>query len=676
MSTKKWRNLTLLLFLGGLVLPVSYGKEPSDPWRSLHELKRQIPDSDDHPGNVFLENETVMLPISTSEGIVAWRATDDRRRLVVEGNVESNIDDSDQHTIHLGKLGIGWYRITWLDAKGDSVDWTTAAVIARLASPVPQDSPICIDSATSWFARDDQAMQKDYSQLAALAGVNWIRDRIRRRDFQPESEQFLDETQYDHSAKIQSQHGLKILQVHHDTPLWAATGGGGTGRFPGDLRVAYQFGKAMSKRFKKTVLAWEPWNEANVANFGSHTMDEICSLQKAAYLGYKAGNPEATVCWNVTTAVPTERQTECVLLNETWPYFNTYNIHTYDWPDSYQRLWKPVLKAACGKPLWITESDRGISSDSNSPTQDLSPENEILKAQFIAQSYASSLQAGANRHFHFVLGQYSERATQFGLLRHDLTPRPSYVALAATGRLLAGARCLGKLANDGQPNVHVIAFRGSPDGKSRDVLVAWAERQVDWPERGKYEADWPIAESVSVEACFDYLGRSIADGLPSKLSSAPIFAILPEGECDQLTLHLPPKSAPRPGTPSSIVLQCLMPRETSRQDKSIRWASQFEHTINPDVETEVPLYVYNFSDHEVTGNISIEEASPNCQMQLAPLEVRLAPMARKKLTARVKIAESTEDASASNWNKLRGEFGNAGRPVLTFRLVSSSKLPQ
>ena len=93
----------------------------------------------------------------------------------------------------------------------------------------------------------------------------------------------------------------------------------------------------MAQRYKGRVQAWEPWNEANVATFGGHTMDEICSYQKAAYLGFKAGYADVTVCWNATTATPTERQTDALLLNETWSYFDTYNIHTYDWADEYGR---------------------------------------------------------------------------------------------------------------------------------------------------------------------------------------------------------------------------------------------------------------------------------------------------------------------------------------------------
>ncbi|MCA9229875.1 MAG: hypothetical protein KDA57_04435 [Planctomycetales bacterium] len=663
MKVRDGRSLAILVLCAWAMRAVSAG-EPVDNWRALQIIARQVPQEGVVAVNVFLENEIVSVSVAGVEGATGWLATDERGADVARGTVE----ESDQGRVEIGNLGIGWYRVTWLDEEGASVGWTTAAVLARLAAPVPQDSPICVDSATAWFARDDEAKQLQFAQLASLAGVNWVRDRISWRDIQPTPDRFINETTYDSAAAIQARYGLKILQVHHDTPQWAETGGGGTGRFPGDLRAAYSFGKAMSARFAGKVLAWEPWNEANVATFGGHTMDEICSLQKAAYLGIKAGNPEVTVCWNVTTGVPTARQTECVLENETWPYFDTYNVHTYDWPDAYELLWGPVREAACGKPIWVTESDRGIASESDSPTRDLSPANAILKAQFIAQSYASSLHAGANRHFHFILGQYGERDIQFGLLRHDLTPRPSYVALAAVGRMLAGAHCLGRYLVEGQPDVHLIAFRGQPNGAPRDVLVAWVERPGDWPVRGKGETQWPLPKSLRVEECYDYLGRMQGKGSPAGLSSAPIFAALPLGECDQLALQTPRKANVREGSAAPIVLQCLLPKEQRLQDTSIRWAGQFEHAVPLETETEVPIFAYNFSDREVAGQILLEGFPANCEVSLDRWEVRLPPMGRQLIPFHVKLTKQAVEGNG--WIKLRGEFGDAGRPVLAFRLVA------
>lgn len=230
-----------------------------------------------------------------------WRVVDNRGKMVGEGQV-----DGASAPVALGKLAIGWYRVEFSDADGGPVGWTTVAVLAKLAEPVPQDSPVCVDSATAWFARryrpEDTKHQEIFAQLAALAGVNWIRDRLNWGELEPKQGGFAGDTIYDGSAMLQAKHGLKVLQVFHGTPPWAtdkALDGDRPGRrFPRDLRVLYQFCRAMAQRYKGRVLAWEPWNEANIDDFGGHTIDEMCAFQKAAYLGFKAGDASVVVCWN------------------------------------------------------------------------------------------------------------------------------------------------------------------------------------------------------------------------------------------------------------------------------------------------------------------------------------------------------------------------------------------
>ena len=315
-----------------------------------------------------------------------------------------------------------------------------------------------------------------------------------------------DQTSYDSAAAIQHRAGLQVLQVFHDTPPWAREPNAPGSRFATDLRTVHRFTTAMARRFRGRVQAWEPWNEANVESFGAHTVDEMCSWQKAAWLGFKAGDPDLIIGWNVTAAVPTPQHTEGIRANEVAPYFDTYNIHTYDWFHEYDRLWSPARAATAGKPLWITEADRGMKHLNNPPDYDLPWPGERLKAEALIQEYACSLAAGAAQHFHFILGHYHEpNGVQFGLLRRDLTPRPAYVALAAVGRFLAGARPLGRW-HPGQ-DLTVLAFRARPDGEESDLLVIWAEHPVDWESRGRHLVDNPLPANLPVKATYDYLGR-------------------------------------------------------------------------------------------------------------------------------------------------------------------------
>jgi len=639
-------------------------------WNDGHVIQRGIPvPLDDHPGNVYLDTETawVKMPDETPKGTRRWRALDDIGRTVCNGEFSGSSSELSER-IRLGRLPVGWYRVEFLDEQRNCLHWTTAAVLHKLRAPVPQNSPVCVDSATAWFAKDQPDDQERLASLAALAGVNWIRDRLKWRELEAKSGEFTKaETTYDTSAAIQKQRGLKVLQVFHSTPDWAwnteLDGEHPGGRFARDLRHAYRFCKTMAERFHGRVVAWEPWNEANVSTFGAHTVDEMCSFQKAAFLGFKAGDPAVTVCWNVYTTTPTSEHTQGLLDNEAWSYFDTYNIHTYDWAHDYERLWVEARNVACGKPIWVTEADRGLKYTGPEPFCDLSREDEIRKARYIPQSYASSLQAGSIRHFHFILGHYCEGGTvQFGLLRKDMTPRPAYVALAAAGRFLAGAKCLGRWDIPGRENARVIVFRAWPDGRERDVLVAWAEKKVDWPQRGKTKVAFSVPESWPVQGVFDYLGRRL-DEMPAALAAEALYVILPAGQTDALKLTSVDRSLKREDQVCPVVLQVQIPRSAMVKIAPLPWSQGYEYRIDPDKPYRLRMFAYNFGDESVKGAIQVVGKPSGWVLDRERWTVSVDPMGRKCFEATLTIP-----ADQAGTLRLTGDFGPAGKAALAFNV--------
>jgi len=624
----------------------------------------------DHPGNIFLEGESVSVrwPETLPPSVTQWRLLNDATQVVRTHTVALNTAER-RSPLALGLLGIGWYRLEFGSTNRFDQAFTTLSVLGRLRAPTPLNSPIAVDSAAAWFAPNDAAQQQRLANLAALAGVSWVRDRLRWRDLQPEAGDLTaPPTTYDTSAEAHREAGLQLLQVFHDTPPWAREGGGG-GQFAPDLRRVYELGRSLAIRFKGRVAAWEPWNEGNVASFGAHTVDQMCSWQKAAWLGFKAGDPDVMVGWNATAAVPTPAHTEGVLANETWPYFDTYNIHTYDWSHSYMDLWKPAREAAAGRPLWITEADRGTPHLKNAPWFDQEPRLERLKAEWMAQAYASSLFAGAARHFHFILGNYQEPSgVQFGLLRLDLTPRPAYVALAAVGRCLAGAKALGRW-RPGQ-DAQVYAFRARPDGQDRDVLVAWAEKEVDWEGRGVTTAEWKLPSQLPVLGVVDYLGRSLGTTLPNPLTSAPVFVFLPPGQASSLPLESPPALAPlRAGAPSPVVLQLLVPRSGIQKVEDLPWSEGHAYHIAPGQRLDLKLYAYNFATNKTAGRLRVVRNPPGWNVTLPAPEFRLETMERGELKGTLQIPENSE--VRDGWVVLQADCGPLGPTVLAFRVVAA-----
>ena len=653
--------LTAVLTISGISASsqADTDKAVPDVWRAMGTVTRDVPMPDaDHPGNVFLEDETLTVPTPKDmpEGIVRWRMLDDKDATVVEGVFEEA-----STTIEAGSPGIGWYRVEYLDESGDRLAWTTAAVIAKLVEAVPQDSPICVDSATAWFARNDVVRQDRFAGLAALAGVNWIRDRMSWGEVETARGTFAAKTSYDTSADTHARHGLKALQVFHSTPDWAATpsldGEDARGRFPRDLRDQFNFCNAMAKRYQGRVQAWEPWNEANITPFGGHTIDEMASLQKAAYLGFKMGDPEVIVCWNVFAGSGSALHTEGVLLNEAWPYFETYNIHSYSTPDSYCKSFDGPRQAASGRPLWITECGIRCPHRKDDSWGEMGDAGERRQAEFIAHSYASSLYGGVNRHFFFILGNYLERGIQFGLLRRDETPRPGYSALAAVGRFLAGAQTLGRLRLSDTSDARVYAFRARPDGQECDVLVAWANTSADCP------SDIP---SLNITAAYDYFGRVIPNAVPAQLNTRACFLLLAPGEIAKLDLELPPARVPyREGTSSPVVLQVQMPQTSVRLDKQA-----YEIAAGQDVE--IPLYAYNFGTAPQEGTLTIERTPESYHVKITSEPISLAAFEQKQVILHAHIQPSPE-MLPGEWITLRGDFGTGGKPVLAFRLCSSIK---
>ena len=145
--------------------------------------------------------------------------------------------------------------------------------------------------------------------------------------------------------------GLNVLQMNCTVPPWL----GDRSRFPVDLREAYRFHREMARRWQGKVLAFEPWNEADAWNFGNHTGSEMATMQKASYLGLKAGNPRVIVCQNAFTSDRRPGTLQDFHANRAWPYFETFNHHDYEPFEHYAPHYAAFRAVSAGRPMWLTE---------------------------------------------------------------------------------------------------------------------------------------------------------------------------------------------------------------------------------------------------------------------------------------------------------------------------------
>jgi hypothetical protein len=587
-----------------------------------------------HPGNVFLAGEEVSVRLPDLAG--PWRLVD------YDGRVVKEIRET--KPARLGVLPIGYYELVNSAGPVNHETRITLGVLAPLKAPTPRTSPIACDVAMAWFY--PKATMPAVAQLSALAGLNWVRDRLSWAEMEPQRGEIKPAgVRYDDSAAIQAAAGLQVLQVNHSSPAWA---NGVRKRFPLDLRDMHRYYRDVARRWNGKVLAFEPWNEADIDAFGGHTGSEIASLQKASYLGLKAGNPNVVVCQNVF-AIHRPATLHDFHANQAWPYFETFNLHHYEPLEKYPALYADFRSVSAGRPLWTTECNVPVSWSGDSKLQEPTAADNRVQAERIAKIFARSIHEGAVETFFFVLPNYAEGKTQFGIIHGDLTPRPGYVALAAVGRLLADAKPLGKLKLD-KPNATGFAFRAKPDGQSRIVVVAWAEKGVE-----------PIPPFPSCLAVYDHLGRpkDAPAKTPLELSSSPLLGVLPEESLGSLALEAPPAPAARlGGKPSSVVLQAVWPANRVACEQSA-------YRVARGKSERIPLFVYNFGSKEITARLSAR-GSKNLKL-VVPESVRVAAGGRAELGLVAELQGGPN--SAAETATVDAECQEAGKAVLSLQLI-------
>ena len=621
MTIRLWIMVGLL---GALFIP-GFRVGAESPARAIpHPLRA-------HPGNIFLAGEPVAVE-SPGRAAQAWRLVDYEGATVAQGRADED------GLAQLGKLGVGYYEVRC--GEDPTTNRVTVGVLEQLRAPTPLTSPIGIDVAMAWFFPKERMAAP--ANLCTLAGINRVRDRLLWPELEPQRGEFAASTRYDSSAEAQAAAGLQVLQVAHASAPWANTNGM---RFPLDLRDIYHFYEAIAHRWEGKVAAFEPWNEADIKEFGGHTGDEMASLQKAAYFGLKAGNPKVTACLNVF-AIHRAATLANFDANEAWNYFDTFNLHCYDPLQGYPKAFADFRAVSAGKPMWVTEISVHVKWQGDDKLRELSEEDLRLQGERVTKTFALTLHQGAQAVFYFMLPHYTEGALQYGLLHADLTPRPGYLALAAVGRLLADAKPLGRV-DIGDNLGQGYFFSAKPDGKAADVVVAWTKTNAT--------LELPVVPC----ACYDHLGRTVpVTGKVLKVNRAPVYAVLGKGEHPKLLP--PPKPAKlRSGKPTPVVLQALMPDQDVVLNKSA-------YKFGASQKRLVPVFLYNFGTEKAAGRLNL--TTPEGWTGDCPRDMEIAPGERKGLTLTLTRPGTNSWKEAAV--RLTGDFGSAGKPVLALRFVT------
>jgi len=240
--------------------------------------------------------------------------------------------------------------------------------------------------------------------------------------------------------------------------------------------------KIVARQKEAGIRTWEVWNEPNIKAFWSPepNPEEYAQLLIATYKAIKRADPGATVLGcglagpNGAQHRPPYEFVEEILKRGGGQAMDAISIHPYRQPrtpeesgyvEDIQAISDLTAKYGRRLPIWITEvgwpTDPSGSSDSRSAQM-------LVRCYLLAISRGVQNVAWYDYHDDGTDPSYSEH--HFGILDHDLTPKPSYFAYRTMATELAGLKFEREVTAGAGTSAFVFG-----DGR-RQVAVAWSHR--------------------------------------------------------------------------------------------------------------------------------------------------------------------------------------------------------
>ena len=592
---------------------------------------RMLPSRHGERAAFFLEGQRVAIH-DVEEWRNGWRIVDLDGRLVAAGGAGEGI------VLPRG-LECGWYEIR------DALDPPTEPRGRSFTVLQPRHPavPAVPGLGFNWFG-GTVAELEGLIELGRLAGACESRDGVYPWNWR--------------DAALVSRRGmlgaagLALTLTTHRTR--AEVGARGFGEeLPWDLREAYDFLRDVAATVGPGVTCLEPWNEPDLPRFGGHIGSEVASYQKAGYLAIRAGNPSVKVGMApLSDAHPAHLA--ALEENAVWPYFDSFNIHLYNRQSAAGDVFQRLRFVAQGKPIRVTECNELLDLKGLEPGSE--PSSQALRAQgaTLTKALVRYYGEGAASVDLYCLRDHVEYDWQFGLLRADFTPRPAYAAGQTAGRFLAGGRFLGRLPGSFR-GVTGFVFEAVPDGRRRDVLIAWADHDPATLNLG-----------VVPDTVHTWYGRALeCSGRRYHLTADPVYVELPRDAARGLGLiGSPAKTRPRSfsggGGACPVVLQGWMPRQRRDAARSAYW-------LSPGVKEAIGLRAYNFSGHAVKGSLRLD--TPVGWKAETEGSIRLGPGEDADLALEVEMPLNAPTDGCFPVS-LSGDFGRDGKATMTLRVVT------
>ena len=596
-------------------------------------------------GGVFTEGQLPVVKLKGAPGGFGWTLLDWRRQTVRQGSFPV---DGRQAFPDLPR---GYYFVQARGAVTNVREVTFCLVADPSTRAHPQDSFYGVDAALSWVCSPDSYAVNWYGDdsyaacldLIRLAGFKHVRERLSWREVSKEPGVY-EWGRYLKNANLARERGLVLSGMFHDAAPYADV----ARKCPKDLLSVYRFSRDAARAFGEAVGDWEFWNEPDIGSFPGSVWDYM-SVLKAAYLGFKAANPQMPVLNGAVCTGLYAAYEDALFANDLAKYSDVFNFHNYQelaaCPALMDRLHACLDRAGVkDRATWLTEYGTNLEGLSVGEGLGLgvrahSYEQEMVLAEVYPKATTLMQMMGVSRGYWFVFGARNERdgAKDWGVQRRDGSVKPIYLAMATMTECLSDAKIEGELKV--AEGVRVFVFRHA-DG--RQCLVLWAETPCDTVRNeseaplksvGKvFERPFSVAVKDGVYTAVDWCGVKSSvctqDGyLDLKASRHASFVDGLSG----LKPDMPAMNAGRIGRVEPAVDEdpsVILRAEFSTNDFQV--VSGKTAVEMPGDRGRVKLIFWNLSDVPKTGMI---KEIDGVALENLPTEIVLPPMGSAEIDA-------------------------------------------
>lgn len=332
-------------------------------------------------------------------------------------------------------------------------------------------------------------------------GAKWVRlwdtgDTWNR--YEPEKGKFLWEA-LDEKVKAAERNGVKVLYVFAYTPTWASARpdephwtGKGARAEPRDIEDWKNFVRAVARRYRGRISAYEVWNEPN-AGFFTGTVAAYVRLLQSAYTVIKHQDPSAVVLGISGTGGYLSWMEDAFKLGAL-ESMDAVSVHTYTSPRSpeaanlvgrYESTHELIERYGHARPLWNTEvgawqpervggrpmTEEQIAERAPAETRPnwlsgwpYRPISEQRAAEYCARTYLISLACDVKRLF-----WYSWFPHGFPMFTDANEPRLLCLAYGAMAAHLSDAKFLRRV-DLGSRDLFLLIFQTSQGA----IAAAWS----------------------------------------------------------------------------------------------------------------------------------------------------------------------------------------------------------